>query len=86
MKLQYKFALISTLSAFALAALMSIGNFSYYLLILGILLLCVGTIFFIVALILHGLNNKPWSQAFFLTTAIFMLVGFGVCGSMFLGM
>lgn len=85
MKLHYKMALISTLSAIALAGLISTGNLEYFLIALGLIMLFVGFIFLIVALVLYGTGNRVWSQAFFLTTAIFILVGSGACGAVFLG-
>lgn len=84
MKLQYKVPLISTVAALAMAGLISVGNAEYFLIALGVIMLFVGTIFLIVALILHGTGNREWSQAFFLTTAIFILVGFGACSATFL--
>jgi hypothetical protein len=88
MKTSYKVSLISV-GATILASLLLYmgfgGGAEIFFIILGILACIAACVLFVVALILHFTESTTYSQAFFITSGILLLLGIGVCGPMLAG-
>lgn len=87
MKLAYKIALIAVAGVLLISVLLSlaIGMRDIFLVVLGAVSSIVATLALVLGFIMHLVNSKEFSKAFFLTAGILFLMGVGICGPMFMG-
>jgi hypothetical protein len=89
MKTSYKVSLIAV-GATMLASLLLYfafgGGPEIFFVILGTMACIAACVLFVVALILHLTESRTYSQAFFISSGILLLLGIGVCGPMLAGL
>jgi len=81
----YKLIFISVGAILFISLLFAIGfkDGLTFLIALGILAVIVGSINFIVGVILYAVNRQEWAKAFLISSGVLFLLGIGVCGPMF---
>jgi hypothetical protein len=84
MKLHFKISLCVVSIAFLTAIPFATKDFGLFPAILGAASCIGGLLSFLLSGVLYLAKNKEWGKGFLLSSGICLLIGTGVCGTMFL--